>query len=177
MQFICGETLKLFTLLRIFAVTAMFRAGVTSFREAVCAAFQGSGKDSGNCKSREADCGSRPYFKRVYGDAISGAIGCGRFLKLSAAYEAEQKEPAENAKAGSSKLQTGRTMPMLTAAVIRTYVGITGRTSALVNGFWAEEAHVPDKPGGHRKQNIRLVWNFIGKANLPDGAQAVERTA
>ena len=34
---------------------------------------------------------------------------------------------------------------------------------------------VPDKPSGHRRQKSELVWNFIGKINLPGDDQTVER--
>ena len=35
--------------------------------------------------------------------------------------------------------------------------------------------HVPDKPSGHRRQKSEMVWNFIGKVNLPGDDQTVER--
>ena len=45
-------------------------------------------------------------FKRIYEDDISGAISHERFLKLSAEYEAEQKELTEKVKAEQKEVDT-----------------------------------------------------------------------
>ncbi|MEY8379268.1 hypothetical protein AALD22_26685 [Lachnospiraceae bacterium 56-18] len=56
-------------------------------------------------------------FKRIYEDDISGAISHDRFLKLSAEYEAEQRELEEKVKANSRKsIPTNRARAILTAS-------------------------------------------------------------
>ena len=62
------------------------------------------------------------------------------------------------------------------AVVVRKYVGITELTSTIVNEFVNKiVVHAPGKSSGHRRQKIRLVWNFIGEINLPNDSQTVER--
>ena len=87
-------------------------------------------------------------FKRIYEDDISGTISHERFLKLSADYEAEQKELTEQVKAWRQAVEK----------FVKKII-----------------VHAPDKSSGHRRQKIELVWNFIGEVNLPGDDQAVER--
>lgn len=64
-------------------------------------------------------------FKRIYEDDISGTISHERFLKLSAEYEAEQKELTEFVKAEQTAVDTyeqDRTDFDSFAAIIRKYV-------------------------------------------------------
>ena len=62
------------------------------------------------------------------------------------------------------------------SAIVRKYVGITELTPTIVNEFVKKIiVHAPDKSSGHRRQKIQLVWNFIGKVNLPNDDQTVER--
>ena len=66
--------------------------------------------------------------KRIYEDGISGAISHDWFLKLSAEYEAEQRELEEKVKADQQEADTyeqNRSDFDSFAAIIRKYVGIT----------------------------------------------------
>ena len=77
-------------------------------------------------------------FKRIYEDDISGTISHERFLKLSAEYEAEQKELTEFVKAEKTAVDTyeqDRTDFDSFAAIIRKYVGIRELTPTIVNEF------------------------------------------
>lgn len=95
-------------------------------------------------------------FKRIYEDDISGSISHEGFLKLSAEYEAEQKE--------------------LTEAVIRKYVGITELTPTIVNEFVKKMiVHAPDKFSGHRRQKIQIIWNFVGELKQDGDGQTIPR--
>ena len=118
-------------------------------------------------------------FKRIYEDDISGAISHERFLKLSAEYEAEQKELTEKVRVGWEMVSTYEQDKAdfdSFAAVIRKYVGITELTPTIVNEFVKKIiVHAPDKSSGHRRQKIELVWNFIGQVNLPGDDQTVEK--
>lgn len=118
-------------------------------------------------------------FKRIYEDDISGTISHERFVKLSADYEAEQKELAEQVKAWRDAVATFERDQgdfHRFAAIVRKYVAIRELTPTIVNEFVKEIiVHAPDKSSGHRRQKIELVRNFIGEVNLPGGDQAVER--
>lgn len=62
------------------------------------------------------------------------------------------------------------------ATIVRKFVGIRELTPTIVNEFVKKIiVHTPDKSSGHRRQKIKLVWNFIGEVNLPGDDQTVER--
>ena len=118
-------------------------------------------------------------FKRIYEDDISGTISHERFVKLSADYEAEQKELAEQVKAWRDAVATFERDQgdfHRFAATVRKYVAIRELTPTIVNEFVKEIiVHAPDKSSGHRRQKIELVRNFIGEVNLPGDDQTVAR--
>ena len=112
MHFIREETLKRFVLRRIFDVTAMFFEDIMSFQKAVYEQrFEEAEKAAKKRKREIAQAEKRiteldRIFKRIYEDDISGAISHERFLKLSAEYEAEQKELTEKVKADREMVST-----------------------------------------------------------------------
>ena len=185
MHFIREETLKRFVLRRIFDVTAMFFEDIMSFQKAVYEQrFEEAEKAAKKRKREIAQAEKRiaeldRIFKRIYEDDISGAISHERFLKLSAEYEAEQKELTE-------KVKTDREMVNAYeqdkadfdsfAAVIRKYVGITELTPTIVNEFVKKIiVHAPDKSSGHRRQKIQIIWNFVGELKQDEDKQTIER--
>lgn len=185
MHFIREETLKLFVLQRIFDVTALFFDDAMAFEEAAKKQrFQEVEKEAKKRKREIAQAEKRiaeldRIFKRIYEDDISGAISHERFLKLSADYEAEQKELTEQVKAWREAVETfeqDQADFASFAAIVRKYVGIRELTPTIVNEFVEKIiVHAPDKSSGHRRQKIELVWNFIGEVNLPGDDQTVER--
>ena len=118
-------------------------------------------------------------FKRIYEDDISGTISHERFLKLSADYEAEQKELTEHVKTWRDAVEAfeqDQADFASFAAIVRKYVGIRELTPTIVNEFIKKIiVYAPDKSSGHRRQKIEPVWNFIGEVNLPGDDQTVER--
>ena len=77
-------------------------------------------------------------FKRIYEDDINGTISHERFLKLSAEYEAEQKELTEKVKAEQQEVDTyeqNKSDFDSFTAIIRKYVRITKLTPTIVNEF------------------------------------------
>ena len=118
-------------------------------------------------------------FKRIYEDDISGTISHERFLKLSAEYEAEQKELTEFVQTEQNAVHIfGQDKADFDsfAAVIRKYVGVKELTLTIVNEFVKKSiVHTPDKSSGHRRQKVQIVWNFIGEVNLPNDGQMIER--
>lgn len=185
MHFIREETLKLFVLQRIFDVTALFFDDAMAFEEAAKKQrFQEAEKEAKKRRREIAQAEKRigeldRIFKRIYEDDISGTISHERFLKLSADYEAEQKELTEQVKAWRDAVETfeqDQADFASFAAIVRKYVGIRELTPTIVNEFVKKIiVHAPDKSSGHRRQKIELVWNFIGEVNLPGAAQTVER--
>ena len=185
MHFIREETLKLFVLQRIFDVTALFFDDAMAFEEAAKKQrFQEAEKEAKKRKREIAQAEKRigeldRIFKRIYEDDISGTISHERFLKLSADYEAEQKELTEQVKVWREAVEIfeqDQADFASFAAIVRKYVGIRELTPTIVNEFVKKIiVHAPDKSSGHRRQKIELVWNFIGEVNLPGDDQTVER--
>ena len=185
MHFIREETLKLFVLQRIFDVTALFFDDAMAFEEAARKQrFQEAEKEAKKRRREIAQAEKRiaeldRIFKRIYEDDISGAISHERFLKLSADYEAEQRELTEQVKTWREAVETfeqDQADFASFAAIVRKYVGIRELTPTIVNEFVKKIiVHAPDKSSGHRRQKIELVWNFIGEVNLPGDDQTVER--
>ena len=185
MHFIREETLKLFVLQRIFDVTALFFDDAMAFEEtAKKQHFQKAEKEAQKRKREISQAEKRiaeldRIFKRIYEDDISGTISHERFLKLSADYEAEQRELTEQVKVWREAVETfeqNQADFASFAAIVRKYVGIRELTPTIVNEFVKKIiVHAPDKSSGHRRQKIELVWNFIGEVNLPGDDQIVER--
>ena len=185
MHYIREETLKLFVLQRIFDVTAMFFDDIQSFQNMVYQqrfeeaekAVKRQKKELEQARKRIAELDR--IFKRIYEDDINGTISHERFLKLSAEYEAEQKELTEFVKVGQAAVDTyeqDRTDFDSFAAVIRKYVGIRELTPAIVNEFVKKIiVYTPDKSSGHRRQKIEFVWNFIGELEQDEDKQTIER--
>ena len=166
-------------------MTALFFDDAMAFEEAAKKQrFQEAEKEAKKRKRKIAQAEKRiaeldRIFKRIYEDDISGAISHERFLKLSADYEAEQKELTEQVKAWRDAVETfeqDQADFASFAVIVRKYVGIWELTPTIVNEFVKKiVVHAPDKSSGHRRQKIELVWNFIGEVNLPGDDQTVER--
>ena len=170
---------------RIFDVTALFFDDAMAFEKAAKKQhFQEAEKEAQKRKREIAQAEKRiaeldRIFKRIYEDDISGTISHERFLKLSADYEAEQRELTEQVKTWREVVETfeqDRADFDSFAAIVRKYVGIRELVPTIVNEFVKKIiVHAPDKSSGHRRQKIELVWNFIGQVNLPGDDQTVER--
>lgn len=111
-HFIREETLKRFVIQRIFAVTAMFFDDIQSFRNAVYQQRFAEAEKAVERKKKELEQAKKRIseldriFKRIYEDNINGIISHERFLKLSAEYEAEQKELTEFVKVEQVSIDT-----------------------------------------------------------------------
>lgn len=184
-HFIREETLKSFVLQRIFAVTSMFFDDIQSFQKAVYQQRFAEAEKAVKRKKKELEQARKRIaeldriFKRIYEDDINGTISHKRFLKLSAEYEAEQKELTEffqTEQAAVDTYEQDKTDFDSFAAVIRKYVGIRELTPAIVNEFVKKIiVHAPDKSSGHRRQKIEIVWNFIGELEQGEDEQTIER--
>ena len=156
-HFIREEVLKQIVWGRIFDVTALFFDDIMAFHEMLYQ--QRSAETEKEMKRRKREVGQARkriaeldrIFKRIYEDDISGTISHDRFLKLSAEYEAEQRELEEKVK----------------------YVGIKELTPAIVNEFIKKIiVHAPEKVDGKRVQKVDIVFNFVGEINFLSATQS-----
>lgn len=96
-------------------------------------------------------------------------------MKLSAEYEAEQKELTEKVKAEQKEVDTyeqNKNDFDSFAAIIRKYVGITELTPTIVNEFIKKiVVHAPEKVNGKRYQKVDIVFNFVGELHFPTDPQ------
>lgn len=99
-------------------------------------------------------------------------------MKLSADYEAEQKDLQEQV----AKLQydignheQAQYDFKQFNALARKYIGITELTPTIVNDFIKKIiVHAPEKVDGHRTQRVQVVFNFIGEVELPEAKATKE---
>lgn len=186
-HFIREEVLRKIVLNRIFAVTAMFDEDITAFMKLIQKQrFDEAEKDMkrkqrevGQAKKRIAELDR--IFKRIYEDDINGTISHERFLKLSAEYEAEQKELTEKVKAEQQEVDTyeqNKSDFDSFAAIIRKYVGIIELMTIIVNEFIKKiVVHAPEKIDGKRFQKVDIVFNFVGEIHLPTDPQTEQKEA
>ena len=116
-------------------------------------------------------------FKRLYEDSVAGRISDGRFMELSADYEAEQKELKERAAVLQGELS--RTLEATANAekfmgVLRRHTTIEELTPTLLREFVEKivihesEALDGKRRGKLRRQEIEIYYSFVGRIELPD---------
>ena len=184
-HFIREEVLKTIVLQRIFAVTALFYEDISAFMELIrkqrCDEAEKEMKrkrrEVGQARKRIAELDR--IFKRIYEDDINGTISHERFLKLSAEYEAEQRELTEKVNAEQKEVDTyeqNKSDFDSFALIIRKYVGITELTPTIVNEFIKKIiVHAPEKVNGKRFQKVDIVFNFVGEIHLPTDPQTEQK--
>ena len=186
-HFIREETLQQIVRQRIFAVTALFFDDITAFMDFIRRQrydeaekeMKRKRREVGQAKKRIAELDQ--IFKRIYEDDINGTISHERFLKLSAEYEAEQRELTEKVNTEQREVDTydqDKSDFDSFAAVIRKYVGITELTPTIVNEFIKKiVVHAPEKIDGKRFQKVDIVFNFVGEIHLPTDPQTERKEA
>ena len=184
-HFIREETLKTIVRQRIFDVTARFIENIMDFREMVYQQRFAEAEKKMRWQKKQLEQARKRIaeldriFKRIYEDNINGIISHERFLKLSAEYEAEQKELTEKVKTEQQEVDTYEQNKMdfdSFAAIIRKYVGITELTPTIVNEFIKKiVVHAPEKIDGKRFQKVDIVFNFVGEIHLPDEPQTEQK--
>ena len=106
-------------------------------------------------------------FKRLYEDNVSGRLSDERFDKLSADYEAEQRELTERAglleaklaEQGEKAANVGKFL-----SIVRKYTDIQELTPTLLREFVDRIiVYEPDKSSGKRQQKIEIHYNFVGE--------------
>ena len=186
-HFIREETLQQIVRQRIFAVTALFFDDITAFMDFIRRQrydeaekeMKRKRREVGQAKKRIAELDQ--IFKRIYEDDINGTISHERFLKLSAEYEAEQRELTKKVNVEQREVDTyeqDKSDFDSFAAVIRKYVGITELTPTIVNEFIKKiVVHAPEKIDGKRFQKVDIVFNFVGEIHFPTEPQTEQKEA
>ena len=110
--------------------------------------------------------------RRLYEDNIEGKISDERFMKMTADYEAEQKQ----LKARLSELQ--KEIDSVSELndnagcfldLVRKYDSITGLDAEIIRTFVSQViVHQSEKVDGHRRQQIDVEFNLIGEVVLPE---------
>jgi len=110
--------------------------------------------------------------KCLYEDNINRKISDERFIKLSGDYETEQKELTTStrrltdwlAKEKDKAINADRFL-----AIVRKHLAFEELTPTLLNTFVSKIIiHAPDKSSGKRVQKIEIVYNFVGKVEIPE---------
>ena len=112
--------------------------------------------------------------QRLYEDNVEGKISDERYARMSASYEAEQKQLEDRkaeleafiATAKEDRLNVDSFLGM-----VRKYTDITELTAEIIHSFVEKiEVLKPEKVPGTRtkKQTIVIYWNFIGAVEIPD---------
>ena len=106
-------------------------------------------------------------FKRLYEDNVGSRISDERFEKLSAEYEAEQRQLADRAavldtelaEQGEKAANVGKFLK-----TVRKYTDIKELTPTLLREFVDKIiVHEPDKSSGKREQKVEIHYNFVGE--------------
>ena len=103
---------------------------------------------------------------------IEGKISDERFMKMSADYEAEQKQLKIRLSEFQKEIDSvsglndnaGRFLDL-----VRKYDSITELDTEIIRIFVSKViVHQADKSGGHRRQQIDIEFNLIGEVILPE---------
>ena len=112
-------------------------------------------------------CELDTLFQRVYEDNISGKLSDERYNKLSAIYEAEQKELSEKIKILRAELDAAEEHSSNISyfiALVKQYTQVEELTPTILNQFIDRIlVHAPDKSTGKRIQKVKIYYNFIGE--------------
>ena len=114
--------------------------------------------------------------QKLYEDNVSGKISDERFARLSETYETEQKvlrERIESSKKDLAKCKDENDSVSRFMKLIRKYTEITELSADIVREFIDRIiVYQAKKIDGHRKQTIKIVYNFIGEMSPPEKEEA-----
>ena len=176
-HYIREEVLRDIVLERIRAVATYVRADAEGFQEEWMQATRDTQaknirqdqKQLAQAKKRLADV--EKLMTRLYEDHVLGSLPEGRYQKMTADYEEEQ----ENLRTEIMALEEWIEAQQETtdnydrfSALVGKYVDIPVLTPTIVNEFIQKIiVHAPDKSSGKRKQQIEIIFNFVGQVDIP----------
>ena len=111
-------------------------------------------------------------FEHIYEDNVSGKISDNRFAKLSAKYEAEQKEITARMKELQEELDKDKSKAVTSdmfMASVRKYTRARKLTPRMLNELIEKiEVHQAEKIDGKTVQRLTIHYNCIGAIEIPD---------
>ncbi|MBR3107712.1 MAG: recombinase family protein [Clostridia bacterium] len=176
-HYIREHVLRDIVLERIRAVTDYVREDAEGFqqewmqstRDAQAKSIQQDQKQLAQAKKRLADVDK--LMTRLYEDHVLGSLSEERYQKMTADYEVEQEslrteiEVLEELIASQQEATDNYDR---FAALVEKYVDIPVLTPTIVNEFIKKIlVCAPDKTSGKRKQEIKIVFNFVGQVDIP----------
>ena len=112
--------------------------------------------------------------QRLYEDNVEGKISDERYARMSASYEAEQKQLKARKAELTEFIDTAKEQRLNTDSflgMVHKYTDITELSAEIIRSFVERiEVLQPEKVPGTRtkKQTIVIYWNFIGAVEIPD---------
>ena len=176
-HYIREDVLREIVLERIQAVNAYIRKDVEGFQEQSLHCRRSDQEKSiregkkrlANSKKRLADLDV--IIRRLYEDSVLGNLPMERYQKMSADYEAEQKQLQLEIKSLEEWIDTQEEDNNGLDAFIaltQKYVDVTELTPTIVNEYIKKiVVFAPDKSSGKRKQKIKIYFNFVDEVSIP----------
>lgn len=176
-HYIREEVLRDIVLERIQAVTAYVRKDAEGFQEEWMQATRDTQaknirqdqKQLAQAQKRLADV--EKLMTRLYEDHVLGSLPEDRYQKMTADYEAEQERLKTEIMALEEWIETQQEANDnydCFSALVEKYVDIPVLTPTIVNEFIKKIiVHAPDKSSGKRRQQIEIVFNFVGQVDIP----------
>ena len=109
--------------------------------------------------------------QRLYEDNVEGKVSDEQFIKMSSAYEQEQKSLPQNIKELNQIITTEQNKVANTNSflnLVKEYTNITKLDAEIIRTF-IERVYIynADTTGGRKIKKIKIIFNFIGEINLP----------
>ena len=108
----------------------------------------------------------------LYEDKVAGKLSEERYLKLSDTYETEQAELTEKAqtlKAEIEKDKKEKDEILDFLCLVEKYSSVEELTPEIIRSFVDKIiVHEKRKENGHYRQEVEIVYNFIGAVEIPD---------
>ena len=176
-HFIREEVLRNIVLERIRAVTDYVRKDALSFQEEWMHSTRTAQEKNIRMDQKRVEKARKrledvnKLMSRLYEDHVLGSLSDERYQAMTAQYEKEQEslnteitvmeeliEEQQNANDNYDRF----------AALVEKYVDVPELTGTIVNDFIKKIiVHAPDKSSGKRKQEIEIIFNFVGQVEIP----------
>ena len=105
--------------------------------------------------------------QRLYEDQVLGKLSEERYIKMSAGYEAEQKELKQSVESLTATVEAAEVQSVNVNSfmkLVKKYTEPTELTPEMLHAFVDKIiVHEPDKSTGKRIQRIDIHYNFIGE--------------
>ena len=176
-HYIREHVLRAIVLECIWAVTAYVREDAKGFqeewmqstRDAQAKSIQQDQRQLAQAKKRLADVDK--LMTRLYEDHVLGSLPEERYQKMTAEYEAEQESLRTEIEVLEELIpsqQEATDNYDRFAALVEKYVDIPVLTPTIVNEFIKKIlVYAPDKSSSKRKQEIKIIFNFVGQVDIP----------